>query len=349
MTQGPPPVDLRSDTVTRPTAAMRRAMAEAEVGDDALDGDPTARRLEERIADLLGKERALFFPSGTMANQTALAAQAEPATEVVLEAGAHIFHYEEAAAARLSGLQLRPVETPDGMLTADRVEDAIRPESPYVLRTSLVALENTHLASGGRVVPRDLVREVAEVTRRRGLPLHLDGARLWHAAVAAGEPPHRLAEPADTVMVSLSKGLGAPVGSLLAGPAGVMERALRIRRRFGGGMRQSGILAAAGLHALDRHLDRLGDDHANARRLAEGLEDVPGLRPVPPETNVVMVDLEADGPEPDALLEDLREDGVLLIRFGPRRLRAVTHLDVDEDGVERAVSAFRRAVGGSSG
>lgn len=340
----PDTVDLRSDTVTRPTPAMREAMAGAEVGDDLLDGDPTTRRLEDRVAGLLGKERGLFFPSGTMANQSALAVLAAPATEVILEAGAHIFHYEEAAAARLSGLQLRPVPAPDGMLTADAVEDAIRPSSPYVLPTSAVALENTHLASGGRVMPVEELEAVADVAAERGIPVHLDGARLWHAARASDEAPARLAEPADTVMVALSKGLGAPVGSVLAGPAGVIEKAWRVRRRFGGGMRQSGVLAAAGLHALDHHRDRLDEDHGHAGRLARGLRGVPGIRPVPPETNVVMIDLEDGVPGPDALLAALGSRGVRMIRFGPRRLRAVTHLDVDGAGVDRAVEAFRDAV-----
>lgn len=319
-------------------------MAGAEVGDDLLDGDPTTRRLEDRLADLLGKERALFFPSGTMANQTALAVLSEPGTEVVLDADAHIFHYEEAAAARLSGLQLRPVTGPDGLLAPAAVAEAIRPSSPYVLRTSVVALENTHLASGGRVLEADRIRALAEVAARRGIPVHLDGARLWHAAEAAGEPPAALAEAADTVMVALSKGLGAPVGSVLAGPEDAMARAWRVRRRFGGGMRQSGVLAAAGLHALEHHRKRLAEDHENAARLARGLGRIRGVRPVPPETNVVMVDLERESLDPEALLAALGSRGVGMIRFGPRRLRAVTHLDVDEEGVERAVEAFRDAV-----
>lgn len=337
------PVDLRSDTVTRPTPAMRRAMAEAEVADDLLDGDPTTRRLEARVADLLGKERALFFPSGVMANQAALAVLAEPGTEIVVEAGAHVFHYEEGAAARLSGLQLRPVPTADGLLTAEAVRSAIRPDSPYVLRTSAVALENTHLASGGRIHPLAEQRQIRAVAEDRGLPVHLDGARLWHAAAATGVEPAELAEPADTVMVSLSKGLGAPVGSVLAGPASVIGEAWRIRRRFGGGMRQSGVLAAAGLHALERHRGRLEEDHGNARRLARGVAGIPGLDAAEPETNIVFVDMEEGGPDPERIVGFLEESGVRLIHFGPGRLRAVTHRDVDEAGIDRAVAALADA------
>lgn len=323
---------------------MRRAMAEAEVGDDLLDGDPTTGELEARVAVLLGKEAALFFPSGVMANQAALALHAERGTEVILEAGAHIFHWEMGAAPVLSGLQLRTVPTPDGVLTGAMVEDAIRPESPYALRTSLVTLENTHLASGGRVLPVERVREVRAVADEHGLPLHLDGARLWNAAVVSGAALTALAAPADTVMVSLSKGLGCPVGSLLAGTAQKIERAWRIRRRLGGGMRQTGILAAAGLHALEHHRERLAEDHANARALAGGLEEIPGLSAVVPETNVVMIDLVDPELDPDRLLSSADERGVRLVRFGPRRLRAVTHMDVDREGVERAVAALEEVV-----
>lgn len=338
-------MDLRSDTVTRPTPAMRAAIAEAEVADDLLDGDPTTRRLEERVAGILGKERALFFPSGVMANQAALAVLAKPGTEVVLEAGAHIFHYEEGAAARLSGIQLRPVPTSDGLLKAPDVRSAIRPASPYVIRTSAVALENTHLNSGGRVHPLDEQRRIRSVASESGLPVHLDGARLWHAAVATGTDLRELAEPADTVMVSLSKGLGAPAGSVLAGPGEAIEAAWRVRRRFGGGMRQTGVLAAAGLHALDHHLERLGEDHENARRLARGAARIPGIDAAEPETNIVFVEISSDEIDPDAVLGALEERGVLLIRFGPRRLRAVTHRDVDAAGIDRAVDALGDAVG----
>jgi threonine aldolase len=339
-----PLVDLRSDTVTRPTPAMREAMFSAEVGDDVLDHDPTTLALEERVADLLGKERALFFPSGVQANQTALAVLSRPGSEVILEAGAHIFNYEEGAGAALSGLQLRPVSTPDGLLSADLLQEAIRPSSPYVLPTSLVALENTHNGAGGKVLPLSVAREIRGVAEEAGLPVHLDGARLWHACVETGHEPAEYGAIADTVMVCLSKGLGAPVGSLLAGDEGVMDRAWRVRRRLGGGMRQSGILAAAGLHALEHHRERLAEDHARARRLAKGASEIPGLSVAMPETNIVMIDITADGVTPSDILEALSRVGVLMAGFGPRRVRAVTHLDVDDAGVTRAVQGLRTAL-----
>lgn len=329
-------VDLRSDTVTRPTDAMREAMATAPVGDDTLDGDPTTRRLEERVAGLLGKERSLFFPSGIMANQTALAVLSAPGTEVVLEASAHILEYEEGAAAQFSGVQLRPVATVDGVMTPEDVAAAIRDPSPYLPRTSVLSIENTHMGSGGRVQPQGAVEGVARMARERGVAVHLDGARLWHASVASGDSPAELARPADTVMVSLSKGLGAPVGSMLAGPAPVMEEAWRIRRRLGGGMRQSGILAAAALHALDHHLDRLEEDHRRARVLAERLGDLPGVAVTPPETNVVLLDL-GDDDRRERALEALESRGVRLSRLGRGQLRAVPHLDIDDPAVDRAV------------
>lgn len=333
-------IDLRSDTVTRPSASMRRAMAEAEVGDDVLDGDPTTRRLEERIADLTGCEAALFFPSGVQANQTAIWLHAERGTEVMLEATAHLVLYEMAAVAGLAGAQIRPVRTPDGILTAALLRDAWPAASPHVPRLSTLAVENTHNAAGGRVMPLPVWEEVVALVAERGVRLHLDGARLWHAAVAQGLSPAQLARGASSVMVSLSKGLGCPVGSCLAGSAAFIEAAREVRRRFGGAMRQSGILAAAGLHALDHHLDRLAEDHANARLLADGLSGHPHLHPLPPDTNIVMLDLVGDGMTAEKALPLVTDAGVLLVPFGPRRLRAVTHLDVSAADVRRAADVL---------
>lgn len=343
---GGPWVDLRSDTVTRPTPAMRTAMAEAEVGDDTLGDDPTVQALEARVAELLGKQRSLFFPSGVMANQTALAVLGAWGSEVVVEAGAHLFHFEEGAPAALKGLQLRPVETPDGVLRPEHLERAVRPPSRYAPRTSLVCIENTHLASGGRIVTPDEVRALGDAAHERGLPVHLDGARLWHAAAATGLEATAFTEPVDTVMVCLSKGLGAPVGSMLAGPADVMDEAWRVRRRLGGGMRQSGILAAAGLHALQHHRADLPADHARARSLAAAMDAVEGLRALPPETNVVLVDIEAGGPDPKEFLSFLRSHRILMLEFGHSRLRAVTHRDVDSSGLERVLRALAAWTGG---
>lgn len=337
-------VDLRSDTVTRPTRAMREAMMEAEVGDDVLDHDPTTLALEERVAELLGKEKALFFPSGVQANQTALAVHGRPGTEVICEAGAHIFNYEEAAGAALSGLQLRPIPTPDGLLTPELVQGAIRPPSPYVPVTSFIALENTHNGAGGKILPLETATAIGAVAKEAGLPIHLDGARLWHASVATGISVEELAAVAVTVMVCLSKGLGAPVGSLLAGPADLMEKAWRVRRRLGGGMRQSGILAAAGIYALEHNRDRLADDHRRARRLAENAGKIAGLSVGVPDTNIVMLDIEVPGLGADAVLPRLAEDGVLMVPFGPKRIRAVTHMDVDDEGIDRALAALTRAM-----
>lgn len=340
----PAVVDLRSDTVTRPTPAMRDAIAAAEVGDDVLGHDPTTLHLEERIAELLGKDRSLFFPSGTMANQTGLAVLSERGTEVVLESQAHILDHEEGAAAVLSGLQLRTVTGEDGLLTAELVKAAIRPPSLHTPRTTMVAVENTHLGSGGRVMPLENLRGIRKVAEDAGVSVHMDGARLWHAAVATGIPMADYAACADTVMVCLSKGLGAPVGSMLAGSADAIERAWRIRRRFGGGMRQSGILAAAGLHALEHHVERLAEDHDRASRLAEGIEGLDGLSVVEPETNIVFIDLVDPGITVGAFLEAISQQGVLMVPFGPTRVRAVTHLEVDDDGVSRAIQAVAKAM-----
>ncbi len=337
----PPPVDLRSDTVTRPSPEMRRVIAEAEVGDAVLGDDPTAARLEEKAAELLGKERALFFPSGIMANQTALLVQAPPGTEAVIDARGHILDWEEGGAAAWGGIQLRSVPTEDGLLTPEQVAVFIRPSSPYVPQTSLVCVENTHNGAGGRVLPLEQLRAICEVARERGVRVHLDGARLPNAAVATGRTLAELAAPADTVMMSLSKGLGAPVGSVLAGGAAIMEQAWRVRRRMGGGMRQAGLLAAAALYALENNFTRLADDHQRARQLAAYARAVPRLSAAVPDTNIVMIDLSDPELTAEGVLAALRERGIWMTPFGPRRLRAVIHLDVDDAGIERAGRALQ--------
>ena len=338
-------IDLRSDTVTRPTQGMREAIASAEVGDDELGDDPTVRRLEERIAGLLGKERALFFPSGIMANETAIVVHGRPGTEAVVEASCHLIDWEGAAAAAWAGVQLRPVHTDDGVLTPDAVRDAIRPaDNPYQPAPSLVCVENTHNAAGGTVVPLDTLRDVGSVADEHGLPLHVDGARLWHAAVAAGVTVEDYAAPADSVMVTLSKGLGCPVGSVLAGSYAFIDQAWRVRRRMGGAMRQSGILAAAGLYALDHHVDRLADDHRRAALLADLAGRIDGIDPVPPQTNIVMLDLAGNGLQAPAVIAALADRGVRMLQFSRTRIRAVTHLDVDDDDIRFAARALQDAV-----
>ncbi|HXQ27862.1 MAG TPA: GntG family PLP-dependent aldolase [Gemmatimonadales bacterium] len=332
------PIDLRSDTVTRPSPEMRRAMADAEVGDDVLDGDPTTRRLEQRVAELLGTEDALLFPSGTQANQVGVALLASAGTELLVEADAHLVHYELAGVAANWGIQIRPVATPDGLLTAACLAAAIRPRSPYLPRPGALAIENTHNAAGGRVMSVETLRGVIDAARTAGLPIHLDGARLWNAAVALGVPVARLAAGADTVMVSLSKGLGCPVGACLGLRARDRARAWELRKRLGGGMRQSGVLAAAGLWALERNVNRLAEDHANARFFATGLAACRGVRVSSPESNIVMIDLAPEGADAASAAVALERAGVRLAPFGLRRLRAVTHLDVNRADVTRAAA-----------
>jgi threonine aldolase len=339
------PIDLRSDTVTRPSQAMRRAMAEAEVGDDVLDHDPTTRRLERRVAELLGQDDALFFPSGTQANQSAIALLTRPGTELLLEANAHLVHYELGGVAANWGVQIRPIASPDGLLSGDLLGAALRPASPHLPRAGAVAVENTHNAAGGRVMPPAVMDGIVAVAHAAGLRVHLDGARLWNAAAALGVPPSRLARGAATVMVSFSKGLGCPVGSCLTLAAEQRPRAWEIRKRLGGGMRQSGILAAAGLYALEHNLQRIVDDHANARFLAERLGACPRVRVAVPESNIVMIDLVRPDDAADAVIPKLAEAGVLLVPFGPRRLRAVTHLDVTRSDVARAADVIASQLG----
>jgi threonine aldolase len=343
-------IDLRSDTVTRPTPAMRRAMAEAEVGDDVLDGDPTVLRLEARVAALLGKEAALFFPTGTMANQAGVAVLTTPGTEALLDANAHIIHWEMAGAAALWGVQVRGVAAGEGRLVinADDLARAIRPPSIHAPATSLVCIENTHNGAGGKVTPLAQLRALREVADAHGLPVHMDGARLWNASAATGTPLADFARCADTVMLSFSKGLGCPVGAILVCDTATRTRAHVVRKRLGGGMRQSGILAAAALHALDAHLDRLVDDHANAKRFAEGVDGVAGARVVPPDTNIVMIDLPA-GMTSTAVVAAAKADGVLISPWNASRVRAVAHLDADSAAVTRAAEVVRAAIERAAG
>ena len=338
-------VDLRSDTVTRPTAAMRWAMAEAVVGDDVFGDDPTVKDLERRIAELTGKDASVYVASGTMGNQLAVAAQTEPGDEVLVEADSHVFKYEQGGIAANSGCLAHVVHGERGVMPALALTSALREEDEHNARVRLVCVENTHNRAGGLVVPLESLSELSEAARSRGIHVHLDGARLWNASVAAGIPIREWSACADTVMMCFSKGLGAPVGSILAGPRETIVRARRIRKRWGGGMRQVGILAAACLHALDHHIDRLADDHARARRLATGFREAAGLQVPEPETNIVLADLEDPSADVHAIVRALDERGVRVLDFGPRRLRAVTHLDVDDEGVERAVEAMRGVLG----
>lgn len=329
------PIDLRSDTVTHPTAAMRQAIATAEIGDDVLDGDPTVKKLEARIATMLGKEAALFFPSGTMANQTGVWLLSRPGTEVLLGTGSHVMMYEAGAAAALCGAQVRPVQGRGLVMDAESLRAAIRPYTPYTLSASLVCIENTHNGAGGVITPLAEMRAIHDVAREHSLGIHLDGARLWNAHVASGTPLAEFAACADTVMVSFSKGLGCPVGAALAGPAALMREGWMVRKRFGGGMRQSGFLAAAVLYALDAHMDRLADDHARARRFAKAVDGVKGMRVVMPDTNIVMIDL-PPGCEANAIEQRAAAQGVLISAWTRTRLRAVFHMDVDDAGTDRA-------------
>jgi len=337
-------IDLRSDTVTKPSPGMRRAMAEADVGDDVLDGDPTTRRLEERIAELLGTEDALFFPSGTQANQTGIWLVTEPGTELLVEANAHLVNSELGGVAALSGAQIRPIATSDGLLTPELVRGALRTPSPHVPRATALAIENTHNAAGGRVLHQSVFADLVRLARERGLGVHLDGARLWNAAAALGVKPSVLTKGADTVMVSISKALGCPVGSCLGLKQAWRPRAWEIRRRLGGGMRQSGILAAAGLYALEHNLSRIGEDHENAKQLAGILSDSHAVRPLDPHSNIVMLDLLRERDTAESVIPQLAAAGVLVSPYGPRRVRAVTHLDVTRADVVGAARIIRETL-----
>jgi threonine aldolase len=328
-------VDLRSDTVTRPTPAMRDAMLRAEVGDDVFGDDPTVNALQERVAALLGKEAALFVTSGTQGNLAAVMSHCQRGDEVICGQHSHTYRYEAGGAAVLGSVQPQPLaHQPDGTLALADIEAAIKPADDHFARTRLLALENT---IGGKALPLSYMNDAAALARSRGLATHLDGARLFNAAVKLGVPARDIAQPFDSVSVCFSKGLGAPVGSVLAGSRDLVRQAHKWRKMLGGGLRQAGILAAAALYALDHHVERLADDHVLARRLADGLQGIPGLSVEPPHTNMVFA--EAGGPRAAGLVEHLKTRGVLTT--GVYQLRFVTHLDVDAAGIDRAIAAVR--------
>ena len=330
-------IDLRSDTVTRPTEAMRRAMLEAPVGDDVFGEDPTVNRLEAYVADLLGKEAALYAPSGTMTNQVGVQVNTNRAEEVLLHEGSHIFVYEAGAPAMLSGVQLRTLPGENGVIDPETVRAAVRPEDVHFPRSRLLCLENTHNTSGGKVFPLEDFAAVAATAKELGLKVHLDGARLFNAQAATGVAASEWCAHADTVSVCSSKGLGAPVGSLLAGNEETIGVARRSRKALGGGMRQAGIIAAASLYAFENHVDRLAEDHAHARKLARGLREA-GYEAREPETNLVLVAVD----DPSEFLLTLAREGVLATPGKPGFVRFCTHLDVGEREIEFAIRAAAR-------
>jgi len=339
-------IDLRSDTITKPTPAMRRAMAEAEVGDDVLGDDPTVIALEKRTAGILGKQAAVYMPSGTMTNQVAIRAHSEPGDEMLCDDNTHTYFYECGGPAALSGVMMRLLPGVRGIFTAADVMAALRPPSVHFPPTKLVFVENTHKRGGGSIWPIERITEVTKAAREARLRTHLDGARLWNAAVATGISEAKYARHFDSVSVCFSKGLGAPVGSALAGSAEFIARARRFRKMFGGGMRQAGIIAAGALHALEHHRDRLAEDHANAKKLAESLAEMPGveLDPATVETNIVIFRV-TKSPAAE-VIERLKAEGVLVLATGPDSIRAVTSLMITGEDVDQAVAAAKRVLKG---
>ena len=340
-------IDLRSDTVTQPTPEMRRIMAEAPVGDDVLGDDPSVNALESYVAELLGKEAAVYMPSGTMTNQVALRSHTQPGDEVFLESEAHIYYYEGGGPAALSGVTCRLLPGENGIFSASALEQALRPQDPHFPRSRLVCVENTHNRSGGRIVPLKTIKAISQVCQRHDLRLHLDGARFWNACIATGISEADYAAPFDTVSVCFSKGLGAPVGSALVGTTAQMAKARRFRKMFGGGMRQAGMIAAGALYALQHQRDRLADDHRNAQRLAQGLQHLQGIviDPSSVQTNIVNFDV----PDQSAtdVMKGLAQREVAVLATGPHRIRAVTNLMVDQAQVDQAIEAVKQEVCGT--
>jgi threonine aldolase len=341
-------VDLSSDTATRPSTGMRKAMAEAEVGDEQKAEDPTTNALQERVAELLGKEAAVFLPSGTMCNQIAMLVHCRPGDEVMAADMAHIFTSEAGGGSALAGVQTWPLATKRGIFSGAEVEAALRePGGRHGPRSRLVGIEQTVNRGGGSLWPLQAIEDVAGTARRHGLAVHMDGARILNAVVASGIAADRMAAPCDSVWVDLSKGLGCPVGGVLAGSAAFIDEAWQWKHRLGGALRQSGVLAAAGIYALDHNVERLAEDHANARRLADMLGNIAGVRIMNPEveTNIVFIDPTASGKTPKTIVAGLAEHGVRMGTSYGGMIRAVTHLDVTANDMEIAAEAFARAIG----
>lgn len=340
-------IDMRSDTVTKPSPGMRQVIFEAQVGDDVFEDDPTVQSLEGMLAGMLSKEAALFVPSGTMSNQVAINAHTRPGDEVIVERNCHTFNYEVAGPAVLSGVQLHPLDGNHGILTAEQVAVAIRPDNIHIPPTKLICLENTHNRAGGVIYPIEQIRPISQLAKKNGIRMHLDGARLFNASVASGIPAAEYADLFDSVSICLSKGLGAPVGSMVAGERDFILSCRRYRKMYGGGMRQVGILAAAGIYALEHNIDRLSEDHKNARLFAERVAKIDGiiidLETV--QTNIVVMDIGGLGLDSSRAVKMLREKGVQVVVFGPTKIRAVAHLDVSEEDVLAAAGIFEATFG----
>lgn len=335
-------IDLRSDTITKPTPAMRQAMAAAEVGDDVFGEDPTIRELESETAALLGKEAAVFTVSGTMANQLAVRAQTESADEILVEEQSHLYYYEGGGPAALSGVTCRCLRGDRGVFSVADVESVLRPVNPHFPRSRMICIENTHNRGGGKIWPLAQIEEIAAVARKHSLQMHLDGARLWNATAATGIAESKWAAPFDTVSVCFSKGLGAPVGSALVGSKQLLERVRRFRKMFGGGMRQAGIIAAGALFALRNHRARLVEDHANAKTLAQGISACKNLEVAPGEVETNMVRFRMPGVPAKEVLDRLRAHGVLMLAADPSTIRAVTSLMVSPEDIRRAIAAIAK-------
>ncbi len=342
-----PLIDLRSDTVTKPTPGMRAAMNAAEVGDDVFGEDPTVNRLEERVAALLGKEAALFVPSGTMSNQIAVKAHTQPGDELLCDVNCHIYNYEAGGPAVLSGVTCRTLDGDFGILDLWQVEDKIRPpQDNHLVRTRLVCLENTHNRGGGKVYPLEKINAISGWAHSNGLAMHLDGARLWNAIVATGIPAGEWAKHFDSVSVCFSKGLGAPLGSALAGTRAFIAKGRRIRKLFGGGMRQAGLAAAGALYALDHNVERMAEDHKNAKLIAKAIAATPGLRLYPPDvdTNLIWFRVAEDMATAKDIAAQLKSHGILVHLAGPQTLRACTHLDVSAAQAQRVAETLGQAL-----
>jgi threonine aldolase len=333
-------IDLRSDTVTKPTPAMRRAMFEAEVGDDVYGEDPTVNRLEKRASEVSGKEAALFVPTGTMGNTIGVKLLTEHGQEVVCDARAHLLDWELSMLAWFAGCLIRAVPTDDGILTWDRIRTFVKPVGPHSAPTGAIEIENTHNMAGGRVYPQDAIDDICDRAHERGIPVHMDGARVFNAAEAIGRPVSEIVAKVDTVMFCLSKALGAPAGSILAGPRKLIDKGRLLRKRLGGGMRQSGILAAAALIAIDESPKGLATDHANARYLAGRLQAIDGIQVFPVETNIVIFDVSETGLSPKEISAALKQRGILMNGVNDKLMRAVTHYDVTKQLCAEAIDAL---------